>query len=220
MVPRRRFCLGLGLLLTAPLFPAAAQPSGPPPLGSWFDPTQLPSFTGTVERWLINPAGAYDRMLFREGAQVVFPPHLSETMREAAPPGQPITIWGVRARGAPVVTMLAWSTGPDREPSFVDRPAWFTPTDARGTTPQQISGTIRVPLYSPQGDTIGAILTDGSVLRMPAEAAEGRVTAGRKIAASGPGSRRDEMVALDVERIGPDPEHLEPLATPRAERRP
>ncbi|PZW45854.1 hypothetical protein C8P66_11052 [Humitalea rosea] len=202
------------------MLPAAAQPSAPPPRGSWFDPTQLPSFTGTVERWLINPAGAYDRMLFREGAQVVFPPHVSEPMREAAPAGQAITIWGVRARGAPVVTMLAWSTSPDREPSFVDRPAWFTPTDARGTEQLQVSGTVRVPLFSPQGDVIGAILTDGSVLRMSAEAADGRITAGRKIAASGIGSRRDDMVALDVERIGPDPDKLEPLPAPRIERRP
>src|SRR3712207_9536353 len=45
-----------------------AAPAAPParPSGLWFDPTQLPSFTGTVERYLINPRGEVDRLLFRD----------------------------------------------------------------------------------------------------------------------------------------------------------
>jgi len=212
---RRRGLLlvGLGASLAAtPAGRAVAQSHPPPPRGSWFDPTQLPSFTGTVERWLIDPAGSYDRLLFREGAQVVFPPHLSEPMREAAHPGQPITVWGVRARNAPVVTMLAWSADPDGTPNFVDRPAWFTPTDLRGTEPLQAAGNVRAPLLSPQGDTIGAILDDGSVLRMAPEVAAEHVAAGRHLAAAGLGSRRDGVVAFDVARLGSDADRMTPVA--------
>ena len=40
----------------------------------WFDPAQLPSFTGAVGRFLPTPDGKIERLVFKEGPQIVFPP--------------------------------------------------------------------------------------------------------------------------------------------------
>src|SRR3954447_2388587 len=86
---RRRAAL---LALASPLR-ARAQGAPPPaarPRGEfWFDPTQLPSFTGTVERYLPNPRGETDALIFREGPQIVFPPDIADAVKQAAPPRPP-----------------------------------------------------------------------------------------------------------------------------------
>jgi len=90
----------------------------------WFDPTQLPSFTGTVERYLLNPRGETDALLFREGPQVVFPPDAAQAVHGVAVPGRPIVVWGIRARNAPVITMLAFAASSDATPQVVERLYW------------------------------------------------------------------------------------------------
>ena len=75
----------------------------------WFDPTQLPSFTGTVDRFLPTPEGYVDRLVFKEGPQIVFPPDAFEAVEQVAPKGQKLVVWGIRARTAPVITMLAFA---------------------------------------------------------------------------------------------------------------
>jgi len=46
--------LGLaGMVLARTDAPALARP----PRGLWFDPTQLPSYSGRLDRWIANPAG-------------------------------------------------------------------------------------------------------------------------------------------------------------------
>src|SRR3989337_563206 len=72
----------------------------------WFDPTQLPSFTGPVDRFLPTPGGRVDRLVFKEGPQIVFPPDAYDALRQVASKGQPLVVWGIRARSAAVITML------------------------------------------------------------------------------------------------------------------
>jgi hypothetical protein len=128
---------------------AQAQTPRPPPRGLWFDPTQLPSYTGRVERFINNPAGETDRLLFREGTQIVLPPTEAEAIRDAVRQGDALTVWGIRARAAPVVVMLAWARAASEGANFVAQPSWFAPT-RRGTaasgTPAQ--ATMRSTLRS------------------------------------------------------------------------
>src|SRR5437016_4114232 len=84
----------------------------------WFDPTQLPSFTGTVDRFLPNPDGHIDRLVFKEGPQIAFPPDAFEAIQQAAPAGKSLVVWGIRARGGPVITMLAFAAG-EGEPTVL-----------------------------------------------------------------------------------------------------
>src|ERR1051325_7627880 len=123
----RRFGRSAAPVLLATVFVLTGAIAGaeekPNPESLWFDPTQLPSFTGTVDRFLPNPDGHVDRLVFKEGPQSVFPPDAFEAVQHVAPKGQKLVVWGIRARTAPVITMLAFAA-PDSEPTVLDRFYW------------------------------------------------------------------------------------------------
>jgi len=182
----------------------------------WFDPTQLPSFTGTVERYLLNPRGETDALLFREGPQVVFPPDVAEAVRQVAPPGRPILVWGIRARHAPVITMLAFAPNGEATPSVVERFYWrLSGRQLRGPTARlQVSGTVRQPYYSPQGEVAGAILDDGTVVLLPQGVTEGfrdLLKQGARLVAEGPGQEGDAGRALLADRLGENAGAMRPV---------
>ncbi len=221
-----------------PTAPGTAAPSSPQARGAaqgaaaahlWFDPTQLPTFTGTVESYLPNPRGEIDRLVFREGPQVVFPPDLAEGVRQAAPPGRPITVWGIRARNAPVITMLAYSANPaEMPPVLVDRlhlrPA--EPGQLERPTPLAVGGVVKAPYYTPQGEVAGAILDDGSVVILtarampPAQPLRDLFRPGARLAAEGVGYAGEAGRALFAERIGGSPETLQPVPANAASEKP
>lgn len=204
-----------GIAAALLLLAGAALAQGP--RGLWFDPTQLPTFTGTVERYLPNPRGEVDGLLFREGPQVVFPPPIAESLRNAVAPGRSIVVWGIRARNAPVITMLAWAPDERSEPTMVDRPAWrFGHDDYEVRETVRVEGEVRAPLLTAQGEVAGAILTDGAVLRVPPSVAArlgDRLKPGARLAAEGRGAQTEHGLAIWVERIGDAPDKLEPLPT-------
>ena len=181
----------------------------------WFDPTQLPSFTGVVERYLLNPEGKIDRLLFREGPQIILPGPVGNEVARKIEPGQSIVVWGIRARKAPVIIMLAWAKDTNSTPRFVERPSWGIGTYRSGQQEVEVSGQIVAPLYTPQGDSMGVILQDGMVIRLPPSVAEvmgDRLAVGREIAASGRGVSGEHGRAVDAERIGDNLAALGPLA--------
>jgi hypothetical protein len=219
--------LGAGAAAQSP--PAAPQaappgPAGPTPRASfWFDPTQLPTFTGTVERYLVNPAGETDALLFREGPQVVFPPDIADAVREAAAPGRTLVVWGIRARQAPVITMLAFAAAPDATPGVVDRFYWRLGGAARPDAPRiSVEGTVKAPYFAPQGQLSGAVLDDGSVVILPPGAAEAfaaLLRPGARLAAEGRGHEGAGGRALVAERLGEQPDALRPVPVTAPERR-
>lgn len=196
--------------------PAAALAQGT--RGVWFDPTQLPSYSGRLDRYLINPAGDIDRLLFREGAQVVFPPSEAADIGEAVKQGEGITVWGIRSRNAPVITMLAWSKTDNDRPRFVAQPSWFAPT-RRGTVPLQVTGIVDRTLLTPQGEGMGVLLQSGDVIRLSPDihAALGdALKDGARLAAEGLGHRQGERSSIDAEKIGTEASNMRPLPTPAA----
>ncbi|MDB5371878.1 MAG: hypothetical protein JWP04_520 [Belnapia sp.] len=189
----------------------------------WFDPTQLPSFTGTVERYLPNPRGETDALVFREGPQVVFPPDVGAAVRAAVSPGRPIIVWGIRARTAPVITMLAFAPSAEVTPVVVDRFYWRLSgrQSGEGAVPLTIEGVVRQPYYTPQGEVAGAILEDGSVVLLPAGTAEpfkDLLKPGQKLAASGAGRDGVSGRALLASRIGAETAALRPVPPGEAPR--
>jgi hypothetical protein len=182
----------------------------------WFDPTQLPSFTGTVERYLPNPRGETDALIFREGPQIVFPPDIAAAVKQVAPPGKTLVAWGIRARSAPVITMLAFAPSADAAPTVLDRFYWRL----GGRQPLEqaahlaVAGTVKQPYYTPQGEVAGAVLEDGTVVLVPQGAAEGArdlLKAGAKLAAEGIGSEGEAGRALLASALGEAPDALKPL---------
>jgi hypothetical protein len=220
------------LLLLLAALPVATTAQRPPPRGAvaefWFDPTQLPAFTGTVERYLINPRGETDALLFREGPQVVFPPEFGDAIRQAAPPGRPIIVWGIRARHAPVITALAFAPNDETAPVVVERVYWRQLGRAAAEQAEQlsVSGTVKAPYFTPQGEVAGAVLEDGTVVTLPPGSAEpfrDLLRRGARLAAEGRGVAGDAGRALAAERIGESAEALRPVpppAPPPAPRRP
>jgi hypothetical protein len=213
-------------LVAAPL--AAGAQERPPARSAasdfWFDPTQLPSFTGTVERYLLNPRGETDALLFREGPQIVFPPEFGEAVRGAVPPGRPIIVWGIRARTAPVITMLAFAPNNEASPVVVDRVYWRLAGRAAADQAERLSvnGTVKSPYLTPQGEVAGAVLDDGTVVTIPqgtAESLRDLIKPGARLAAEGRGVAGDSGRALAAERIGDTAETLRPVPPPAEPRR-
>lgn len=204
------------LLLAGLAWPAVA--SAQTARGVWFDPTQLPSYSGRLERSLLNPAGEVDRLLFREGAQIVFPPSEAQDIGEAVKPGDSMTVWGIRARSAPVITMLAWAKSDGERPRFVAQPSWFAPT-RRGSQRLQTSGVVDRTLLTPQGEGMGVLLQSGDVIRLQplVHAALGdALKDGATIFADGLGHRQGDRTSIDAERIGTEAGALRPLPEPAA----
>ena len=175
----------------------------------WFDPTQLPTFTGTVERYLINPRGETDALLFREGPQIVFPPEFGDLVRHAAPVGRPVIVWGIRARSAPVITMLAFAPNNETSPVVVERFYWRLPGGAAMEQAERmtVSGTVKAPYFAPQGEVAGAVLDDGTVVTVPAGTAEPLrelLRAGARLAAEGRGVASERRVRREKR----EPKHL------------
>ncbi|WP_431268195.1 hypothetical protein [Dankookia sp. P2] len=177
----------------------------------------MPSFTGTVERYLLNPRGETDALIFREGPQIVFPPDIAEAVRQAAPPGKPLVAWGIRARSAPVITMLAFAPSADAAPTVLDRFYWRL----GGRRPLEqaahlaFAGIVKQPYYTPQGEVAGAVLEDGTVILLPqgaVEAARDLLKPGAKLAAEGIGSEGAAGRALLASAVGEAPDALKPLA--------
>jgi len=197
-----------GLLLSAPALAQLRR-------GLWFDPTQLPSYTGRLDRWIASPAGSVERGLLREGTQFVFPTSEAEALAASIEAGAPICVWGIRARTAAVVMMLAWARKETDPANFVERPAWF-PVFNPGRERLTLSGRIQMSLLSPQGEPMGVILTEPSrAIRLPiaVHAALGdALRNGEEVTAEGLGTRRDGMEAIDAERLGKDPANLRPIA--------
>jgi hypothetical protein len=220
----RAFLLALAILAGA--VPQAAAQDRPRSAAAefWFDATQLPAFTGTVERFLINPRGETDGLLFREGPQVVFPPESGEAVRQAVPVGRPIVVWGIRARNAPVITMLAFAPNNEAAPIVVERLYWRLVGRAAAEQAQElaVSGTVKAPYLAPQGEVAGAILEDGTVITIPpgtAEPLRELLRPGARIAAAGRGVAGEHGRALAAERIGENAESLRPVPPPAEPRR-
>jgi hypothetical protein len=197
-------------VLALPLVSGTAQSAS----SVWFDPTQLPSFRGSVERYLPNPNGHPDRLIFKEGSQVVFPPEVLEAIEQAAQPGKELVVWGVRARSGPIITMLAFAV-PDGEPTLLDRFYW-RPVHGNACSEERlrIAGKVRAAYLTPEGTPAGAILEDGSVIRIESAIAErlkDRLAEHAKIAAEGVGCATQNGKAIDALRVGETPESLQEL---------
>ena len=175
----------------------------------WFDATQLPSFTGMVERFLVNPRGEVDALLLREGPQVSFPPDAADELRRVVVPGRPLMVWGVRARSAPVITMLAFAPNADTTPMVLERFYWRRPGPGvnEGAVRISVAGAVRSPYYAPQGDVIGAVLEDGTVVLLPrgamtADIARRLFRTGARIEAEGLGYQGEVGRAVLADRLG------------------
>jgi hypothetical protein len=227
----------------APLFaPAPPTATAQVPL---YDPGQLPAYTGRLQQFTLTPRGDIDGLILSDRTEVKTPPHLSTAIAYSVKPGDTVRIHGLRAAALPLIqavsitdqangqTILdsgppAPGAPPPRGPGAGPPP----PRPAVGSGPAtplpgltEAQGRVRMSLHGPQGEVNGALLEDGTVLRLPPPAAATYTTwlqPGQSIVAEGIGFSNALGKVLEVQQIGTSREQLNTIASqgpPRGRKR-
>jgi hypothetical protein len=136
----------------------------------WIDPACLPETRGTVTHFLLNPHGELDGAILDGTLQVHFPPHLSKQVAKHIALGDRIRVRGVKPRGADVIAAVTLKSQQgveiiDEGPQHHGHPA-----KPEGKA-MDVQGEVVRSLYGPKGELRGALLADGTSLRMPPHAA-------------------------------------------------
>jgi hypothetical protein len=193
----------------------------------WIDPEYLPETTGTFERFIANPDGALDGLVLRNGGRSVlvhFPPHMQAAIEPAVHPGDEIRIRGVRPRGADVIAAVSVITpdgrsildhGPDRgkEPERDRKKA-----EDRNDSRTELTGRVRSSLFGPKGELRGALLDDGTVVRIGAKEAKrfaALLAPGATLAVRGAALRSKHGLIVAAKEIGEDMSKLVPAKSPK-----
>src|ERR1700759_943406 len=140
----------------------------------WIDPDHLPQTVGNVVQFTQNPKGELDGLILDRDRQGHFPPHPGPHGAKAIAIGDKVHVRGVRPRGAPVIAAV--SLGKSHGTEIVDN---GPDAEKRAKPPKgkssayKVSGDVRLPLHGPKGELWGALLADGTVVRLgPKEAAK------------------------------------------------
>jgi hypothetical protein len=168
-----------------------------PPL---FDLQQLPAFRGSVQQFTMTPRGDIDGIILTDGTEVKIPPHLTAELGSAVKIADAITIRGLRAASLPLISASSVTNdatsravvddGAPKGPSKKERDAAKGPPDRAFIegTPSEMQGHIKAALHGRRGEINGALLDDGTVLRLPPPEAErfaALLTPGQTIAIRG-----------------------------------
>ena len=179
-----------------------------------WDSSQLPETRGTVKQYTLTPRGDVDGVILADGTEVKLPPHLSAQTVFAIHPGDVVSVRGLHARALPLVD-AASITNVATGKSVVDN----GPPDRRGTNDDQvISGRIAVQLHGKRGEVNGALLDDGTALRLPpseAERMQDTLRPGQTISPRGDVLDTALGKVVDVRAIGASPEQMTELRGPR-----
>jgi hypothetical protein len=193
---------------------ASAQPAPPPSNGPpraaagapIYDIQQLPATKGTISRYTLTPRGDVDGLILADGTEVHFPPHLSTQLVYAIKPGDAVTVRGLKALSAPLIAAIAitndaiGATVVDRGPGAGPGPG---PREARQI--MSLQGQVQMSLHGPRGELNGAMLEDGTILRLPPPEAERLATLlmpGKTIVIQGDGLTTAMGRVVEVQAIG------------------
>lgn len=207
------------LMLAAPMVTGAgiavAQMRPPAGLATGnFDPAQLPEFKGKVAQFTLAPYGSVDGLILDDGTEVQVPPHLSNALVFSVKPGDMISIRGLKSRNVAMVSAVTITN----VASGVVIGGGQTGGRPEDMAKMDVSGKIKALLHTPRGDVGGALLEDGTVLRLPPpEAAKEAtlLTVGNTIAASGIGVSGPLGKSIGVLEIGPSADKLTKIEMPR-----
>ncbi len=182
---------------------------------SEIDPAQLPEFKGRIAQFTLAPFGEIVGLILADGTEVQTPPFLSTQLAYSLKPGDAVTIRGLKARAVAMVDAVSITN--DASGVVITLPAMLPPQERPRS---DFAGKVRVVLHTPRGEADGAILEDGTELRLPPpEAAKftellkpGAVVAGRGVITSSAlgkvigvtdlGAQAGQLVHLQMPRFG------------------
>jgi hypothetical protein len=221
---------------TAP--PSAAGTAPPPAMGQapFYDPQQLPAYRGQVQQLMLTPRGDIDGLILSDGTEVKTPPHLSTQLAYSVKPGDTVTVHGLRAAALPLVqaasitdeasgqTVIDNEPGPGRgpgAPSHALGPAAFGAVPPGPAAPMpgltEAQGRVRMTLHGRQGEVNGALLDDGTILRLPPPEAyrfAALLQPGQTVVAEGVGFANAIGKVLEVWQIGASRDQLSQVKVP------
>jgi hypothetical protein len=226
--------INTGALAQNPPQPPAGQAPrvGQAPL---YDPQQLPAQRGQVQQFTLTPRGDIDGLILSDGTEVKTPPHLSTEIAYSVKPGDTVTIHGLHAAALPLVQAVSITDeqtgrtvvdngppGPGRRPGPPPPPPPWPGAPAAGPAASipgltEVQGRVRMSLHGPQGDVNGALLEDGTVLRLPPPDAYRLATLlqpGQTLVAEGTGLATAIGKVFEVQQIGTSREQLSLVETP------
>jgi hypothetical protein len=206
-----------------PTMTALAQPGPPPPAGGPLPPPPeanqaVETVQGTVSQYLMNPNGEVDGLLFADGTQVHFPPHMSADLTQAVKTNDNVNAQGVHENTAHfrAFTISDTVTGQsvnESRPSQFQRPM---PPELRGIDlkPLQTEGAVKVVLVAPRGETDGVVLDNGTIIRVPPDIGSqysAWLQIGQSIAANGYGTENQFGRCFQATAIGLSGQPLTPI---------
>jgi len=187
-------CGSAALAFSAAAFAQTAPPPAgtapPPAMGQapFYDPQQqLPAYRGQVQQLTLTPRGDIDGLILSDGTEVKTPPHLSTQLAYSVNPGDTVTVHGLRAAALSLVQAVSitdeasgqtvidnGSPGPGRGPGAPPQalgPASFGAVPLAPAAPMpgltEGQGRVRMTLHGRQGEVNGALLDNGTILRLP-----------------------------------------------------
>ncbi|MDN3277554.1 hypothetical protein QWJ07_25035 [Frankia sp. RB7] len=186
----------------------------------WIDPDSLPEVAGIFERFVLNPHGEVDGFVMKDKQAAVLvhtPPHMEDQLTRYLSVGDKVRVRGVRPRGAELLAAVAVTTATGRQ--IIDEgPDHDRKHPKVKHQPMAADGTVQMSLFGPKGELRGALLSDGTVLRVGPKEAEhfaALLAPGAKLAARGDGLQTRYGRVIHALEIGPDPERLKPLKKPK-----
>src|ERR1700722_4546072 len=178
----------------------------------WIDPDHLPEITGTVDQFLVNKHGEADGFLLTDGEEVHVPPHLSARLLREVRPGSQVKVRGVRPRGVRMVAAVAIDTPKgrilDEGPAAREDDAAF---EKAKHGPMSAQGIVKRSIHGPKGETRGAVLEDGRIIRLPPHEAarfSELLVRGSKISVAGEGATTSFGTVIEAREIGASAEAM------------
>lgn len=183
----------------------------------WIDPDCLPAVKGTVERFLLNPHGEIDGFVMTNETHapvlVHTPPHMETELIRQVKAGEAVTVRGVRPRKADLIAAVEVATaggarivdkGPDhdREHPKLEKKK------------MSAEGMVRLSLFGPKGELRGALLANGTVVRLGPKEAEQvaeLLAPNATIAAKGDGLETKHGRVVHAKEIGSTNGDLRPI---------
>jgi hypothetical protein len=204
---RTRYVLLAATLVAGSVGAALAQNA------STYDPAQLPAIKGKVAEYSLTPRGDVDGLLLGDGTEVHLPPHLGTQLVFAVRPGDDVTIRGLRARAIPLVEAT----------SVTNDATGKTVTDDKNGGPRDIvrtltaQGRVKAQLHGAGGEVNGALLDDGTIVRLPPPEAlrlAANLAPGASLYVQGEGLEGVLGRVIAANAIGPDQTQLTQIAAP------
>ena len=182
-----------------------------------YDPSQLPAIQGKVAEYSLTPRGDVDGLILADGTEVHLPPHLGTQLIYAVKPGDAVTIRGLKARAIPMVQAI--SVKNDATGNTVTDTGTSGPPGGRDAQQAALNdtGRVKAQLHGPRGDLNGALLEDGTIVRLPPPEAQRLASAlavGASLTVQGDGIEGPLGRVIEAHSMGPDATHLTQVAAP------